>query len=430
MITPRSIRRFAFTAALASGTLLSTSIVRSPEAHAQNDQITEIARQRYNEGIKAFDAGKYEEARAAFLQSYALKRHPAILLNIGQAELRSNHPEDAGNHFQQFLREHQGATADQRAAAEKGIADAKKKAGFIIVIVDATGADISIDGAAVGKSPLLDPVFVKPGKHTLYATLQGKGATTVVDAKQGSAATATLTLGIQGGPPPVQPPPAQPPPAQPPPVQPPPVQPPPAQPPPMQPPPPVQPPPNQQVPPAFGPPGPPPMDHPTGSREPFFHWYKRKPLAWVGTALTGLGLFGGIGFSAAASSSSGAAKSLADQIKAEDQAHPEYNPTGRANICGDQDGNGALPHYQKACGLLQDNISTYNTNVALSGVSWALFGIGAIGTAVYVILDWLPNKGAPAAAQTDQRDVIKPKILSIAPILNANEKGIGVLGVF
>src|SRR5690348_30854 len=53
-------------------------------AAAPADPITEVARQRYQEGVKAFDAGKFEDARAAFLQAYALKRHPAVLLNVGQ----------------------------------------------------------------------------------------------------------------------------------------------------------------------------------------------------------------------------------------------------------------------------------------------------------------------------------------------------------
>src|SRR5262249_55530103 len=85
----------------------------------QGDAVTEVARQRYEEGVKAFDAGRYEDARSAFLQAYALKRHPAVLLNLGMSELRGKYPEDGGNHLQQFLREHSSATADQKASAEK-----------------------------------------------------------------------------------------------------------------------------------------------------------------------------------------------------------------------------------------------------------------------------------------------------------------------
>src|SRR5262245_5087242 len=88
-----------------------------PSAHAQQvDAVTEVARARYKEGVKAYEAGKFEDARAAFLQAYALKRVPAVLLNLGQSELRTAPPhlEDAGNHLQQFLREHTGATPDEK----------------------------------------------------------------------------------------------------------------------------------------------------------------------------------------------------------------------------------------------------------------------------------------------------------------------------
>src|SRR4051812_48207178 len=166
-----------------------------------SDAVTEIARQRYQEGVKDFDSGKWEEARGAFLQAYALKRSPAILLNLGLSELRAGkYYEDAGNHLQQFLRETPGASPDQRATAEKGIADVKRHSGMLVVVVDANGADVSLDGATVGRSPLLDPVFVKPGKHTVFAAYQGKSSASVVDAKTGATVAATLTLGVAGAP--------------------------------------------------------------------------------------------------------------------------------------------------------------------------------------------------------------------------------------
>ncbi len=176
------------------------------------DSVTAIARQRYNEGVAAYDAKRWEDARAAFLQAYALKHHPAVLLNLGQSELRSGHQDDAGNHLQQFLREHATATPDQRAAAEKGIAEAKKSAGFVVVNVDSPGADVSIDGTTIGKTPLLDPVFVKPGKHTVFAALQGRTAAASVDVKAGTASSASsLSLGGGGASAPAGPAPAWPP---------------------------------------------------------------------------------------------------------------------------------------------------------------------------------------------------------------------------
>jgi hypothetical protein len=108
-VLPRRKAPRALAGALSALALLAILPVAEPLAHAQGapppaDSVTVIARQRYNDGVAAFDAGRFEDARAAFLQAYALKHHPAVLLNLGQSEMRSGHYDDGGNHLQQFLR--------------------------------------------------------------------------------------------------------------------------------------------------------------------------------------------------------------------------------------------------------------------------------------------------------------------------------------
>ena len=414
------------------------------------DAVTEIARQRYQEGVKDFDAGKWEEARASFLQAYALKRSPAILLNLALSELRAGkYYEDAGNHLQQFLREVPNASADQRATAEKGIADVKKRSGLLVVVVDANGADISLDGATVGRSPLLDPVFVKPGKHTVFAAYQGKSSATVVEAKAGATAAATLSLGVPGAaapavvaPPSIAPPSSGLPPG-------------------MMgtgtPPPatgttPVAPgtgpgapadatppggyPPGGYAPGGYagnsnlGPGGAAPLT-PTGEREPFSTWYKRKPIAWVGTGVAGLGLLGGIIFSATAGSASSLANLQSAAIKTERDKtinDTDINPDGRANVCGDRDnGAGALDHFSAPCKTLRANESAYKTDVALAATSWVLFGVGVVGTTAYAMIDWYPKKDQPQKAEAPSSG---PKVLAVAPVISPALQGVTILGTF
>ncbi len=420
-----------------------------------NDAVTEIARQRYQEGVKDFDAGKWEEARGAFLQAYALKRSPAILLNLGLSELRAGkYYEDAGNHLQQFLREVPGANPDQRATAEKSIADVKRHSGMLVVVVDANGADVSLDGATVGRSPLLDPVFVKPGKHTVFAVYQGKSSASVVEAKAGATVAATLNLGVAGAAAPavvipstpaIAPPGSGLPPGMMGPGTPQPI-------PPVGPatPPVVAPGGPQALPPTASPPGGyPPGGYPpggyvdnnagpggmaplqaSGEREPFLTWYKRKPIAWAGTGVAGLGLLGGIIFSAAGGSASSSAGTLASAIKVERDktaGDPTINPDGRANVCGDRTtGAGALAHFAKACADLRSNESTYHTDVALAVTSWVLFGVGVAGTTAYAMVDWYPSKGAPKAATTKAG----PKVLAVAPVVTPSLQGVTVVGTF
>ncbi len=133
-----------------------------------------------------------------------------------------------------------------------------------------------------------------------------------------------------------------------------------------------------------------------GGREPFLSWYKRKPIAWVGTGVAGLGLLGGIIFSASAGSASGSANKLITAIKTErDKTITDLsiNPDGRANVCGDHDtGAGALPHFADACTKVRNNESAYHTDVALAVTSWVLFGVGVAGTTAYAMIDWYPKK--------------------------------------
>src|SRR5258707_7055965 len=119
----------------------------------EKDSVTETARRRFQEGVKFFDQKKFEEARAAFLQAYALKHHPAVLLNLAQSEIRSGHPLEAARHFSGYLRESANTSPAERADAEKGLASARTKLGRIHVTA-ATGAQVTVDGEAIGQAPL------------------------------------------------------------------------------------------------------------------------------------------------------------------------------------------------------------------------------------------------------------------------------------
>lgn len=426
-------------------------------AAAPADGVTEVARQRYQEGVKAFDAGRYEEARAAFQQAYALKRASAVLLNVALSELRTplDHSDDAGNHFQQFLREVPAASPEQRTTAEKGIADAKRRAGVIAVTVDAAGADVSIDGTSIGKAPIADPVFVKPGKHTLFAQYQGHNAAVIVEVKAGASATANLTTGVTGAPTPATPTPAASPSI-----------------------------PSGTLPPgtlggyppgasgtpgaspqgtppqgayspgayppgtaaggpgtppgAYAPGGPPGGATPdgaeaTGTREPFVHWYKRKPIAWVGTGVTGVGLVMGVVAGAFALSDQGAASDYSNQIKtklaqqnADNSANgwQKNNPTKRTDVCGDATtGAGGVAFYDAACGKLREKISAHSTDVAFTITGWTLFGVGLVGTGIYAMVDWYPKKVAPDAATG-------PRVLGVVPLVGPGQRGVGLVGAF
>lgn len=136
-------------------------------AFAQDDPVAAQARARFKEGVDFYDNGSYESARLAFLQAYALKKHPAVLLNLAQSSAKAGHALDAAKYFQQYLKDATTANPQQRQTAESGLAEVRQKLGRIEIIAPA-GTEITLDEKErLGTAPLAEPIDVEPGGHAL-----------------------------------------------------------------------------------------------------------------------------------------------------------------------------------------------------------------------------------------------------------------------
>ena len=161
-------------------------------SRAQSDGETEVARQRFREGVAHYDRQDYEKARLAFLQAYLLKPHPAVLLNLAQSELRAGRHADAATNFAKYLRENPTAPATDHA--KSGFEEARQRVTELNVQVNATGASVSVDGADVGRSPLPSMLYLMPGRHTVLARKGTASAERVLDAIAGRREYITLEL--------------------------------------------------------------------------------------------------------------------------------------------------------------------------------------------------------------------------------------------
>ncbi|HVK70017.1 MAG TPA: hypothetical protein VM694_36440, partial [Polyangium sp.] len=168
-------------------------------------------------------------------------------------------------------------------------------------------------------------------------------------------------------------------------------------------------------------------DTTTGTREPFLKWYTHKPLAWVGSGVAVIGLGLGIGFSIGASVASGKADQHAAEIRTFASTDPSTN-FGKNPPCGSTETSGSdLPNYEQACGVLRKDLSDYDTNVAVATTGWVLFGVGAIGTGVYALLDWyLPKKSSTSTTSSNDG----PRVLAVSPSVSSTYQGLGVVGTF
>src|SRR5450755_1786107 len=107
---------------LACSSVLGSSLASAAppvKASADDDATVAMARERFKEGVSYFDQKQYDKARAAFMQAYALKKHPAVLLNLAQSELRSAHEADAAKHFAAYLREAKDSSDAEKQRSEE-----------------------------------------------------------------------------------------------------------------------------------------------------------------------------------------------------------------------------------------------------------------------------------------------------------------------
>lgn len=187
-----AVARCARPSGFIASCLVWSWLLLSSTASAQTDGETEVARQRFREGVAHYDRQDYEKARLAFLQAYLLRPHPAVLLNLAQSELRAGRHAEAAENFSKYIRENPSAPAMDHARS--GFEEARQRVTELNVQVNASGASVSVDGADVGRSPLPRAVYLMPGRHSVVARKGTASAEKVLDAVAGRREYITLEL--------------------------------------------------------------------------------------------------------------------------------------------------------------------------------------------------------------------------------------------
>jgi hypothetical protein len=377
------------------GLLFAVLSLAAPARAADDDATTTAAaRERFKEGVSYFDQKQYEKARAAFVQAYALKKHPAVLLNLAHSELRSSHERDAAQHFAQYLREATDAAPDQRDAAQAGLASAKAAVSEVTVTTDAE-AEVLVDGATQGTAPLIGSLFLEPGAHTLQAKKGDRVVTQNVTAKAGETREiklklADVTAAVAAKPA------AQ----------------------------------SQQ--PDEGKPGEAPAEEPaaakTGGREPFMHWLLTKPAGVISGGATVVLGGGAVGFAIASSMSYSEADDVAQQIDERAGMHG----VSTKGICTDPnavlanvpglDVDAEAAHFKDACAHRQDAVDKGDSYKTVATV----VGIGAgVMAATTVVLYFVTAErgGASTSALARTR-------LAVVPWISGSKGGLSISGRF
>ncbi len=131
------------------------------------------ARDLWYRGVDAFRAGNYEEARRAFAECYQLMPKSDVLRNLSISEIQSGHYVSAARHLKQLLAAPGDLPPNVRDEANNRLAQAEAQVGQLKIEVDSSGAEISIDGAVIGKSPLESTWYIEPGQHEIVVSKAG-----------------------------------------------------------------------------------------------------------------------------------------------------------------------------------------------------------------------------------------------------------------
>jgi tetratricopeptide (TPR) repeat protein len=130
----------------------------------------EKGRAHFQRGVELFREGDYRAALVEFKRSYESAPSYRILYNIGQTSFELQDYANALRAFERYLAEG-GADvpANRRTIVEGEIRKLQGRVARVDVEVNVAGAQITVDDAPVGTSPLSEPVLVSAGVRRIAA---------------------------------------------------------------------------------------------------------------------------------------------------------------------------------------------------------------------------------------------------------------------
>ncbi|WP_165373392.1 PEGA domain-containing protein [Sorangium cellulosum] len=116
-------------------------------------------------------------------------------VSVGGCTLRPADVTSEPTHPSWHLREAPATRVTQRQRAEVLLKEALAKVASITVKTEPEGAEVTVDGAEMGRTPLALPVFLEPGQHMIQVELDGyKPAQERIEPKAGDVVGMKLYL--------------------------------------------------------------------------------------------------------------------------------------------------------------------------------------------------------------------------------------------
>jgi len=142
-----------------------------------SDDESERAEQAFKDGNRAFAAGDFHAAFAAYRAAWSLKQTFDIACNLGRTEVELSLARDAAEHLDYCLRtfsvSSRGEVKDAYKRFRELFVRVRREVAALSVEVRPSGAEITVDGASYGLGPLGHDIFLDPGTHRVRARQSG-----------------------------------------------------------------------------------------------------------------------------------------------------------------------------------------------------------------------------------------------------------------
>ena len=173
----------------------------------------EEAEKHFLAGVSLQKVDDFDAAIAAFNTSLRLYPTKGALFNLSNCLRAVHRYGEALKALEKLERDH-GSELDgpMRSAVEGQLEELRNLTASLVVQVEQSGAEVWLDGALLGRSPLPEALYVSPGGHDIEVRLEGfEPAKVRVELHSRQAFTTQITLAKAVAPPPTPPAPVPPP---------------------------------------------------------------------------------------------------------------------------------------------------------------------------------------------------------------------------
>ena len=165
-------RKTVFVLVLAAAALAAVRAAAAPPEGKDDKQAKAEAKERFQKGLAFVDEGDCNKAIVEFKEAYKTYPVNVILYNMALCYDDMHQYALAMDYYKQYMEKEKKIPGEQLAAIKERFKTLKSFLGALRITCSVDGADVFIDGDAVGKTPLED-ITLETGDHEVSVKVDG-----------------------------------------------------------------------------------------------------------------------------------------------------------------------------------------------------------------------------------------------------------------